>query len=183
LNAFTAKSEQKERINSELEWRQSLKTGDKVDIVKTVSIRDLKMSAWNRGTVIWVSQPEDSESGSPKIKVDIQYENDKDALQKRLDISDWRIAPLGTFTEDWNWRYEIKLGDVLDCLDEEKDWYKSTVLKTRVGTNQQGEEIQEIYVGFRTYEEEGSKEDDSGKKFFGWSEKYDTWYGVTDVQV
>lgn len=92
---------------------------------------------------------------------------------------DAQIAPLGTFTNDWDWRYDIKVGDNIDCIDHEKDWYKSTVLETRISRNPDGEEVREVYVGFRTYDEEGSKTDDEGRKFFGWSEKYDEWLGVT----
>ena len=41
----------------------------------------------------------------------------------------------------------------------------------------------EIYVAFRTYDDEGSKQDEDGRKFFGWSDKYDSWLAVTEPQV
>jgi len=98
-------------------------------------------------------------------------------------INDWQFAPVGTFTDDYDWRFTLEKGNIIDALDDEKDWYKSTILDTRMVKNVEGTEIKEIYVGFRTYEEEGSKEDDDGRKFFGWSSKYDTWYSVTDLAV
>jgi hypothetical protein len=91
--------------------------------------------------------------------VAIRYELDRSAEVKRFSLADPAIAPLGTFTDDWEWRYTLKPGDELDCLDDEKDWYKSTVIGQRTRRNAQGEEIPEIYVAFRTYEPEGSKQD------------------------
>ena len=86
---------------------------------------------------------------------------------------------MGTYTDDWDWKYDIKAGDLIDCIDHEKDWYKSTILEHRMTKNQDGNEVPELYVAFRTYDEEGSKIDEQGRKFFGWSEKYDEWLGVT----
>lgn len=40
-----------------------------------------------------------------------------------------------------------------------------------------------IFVGFRVYEEEGAKEDTDGRKFNGWSSKYDEWKSTNDIQV
>ena len=41
----------------------------------------------------------------------------------------------------------------------------------------------ELYIAFRTYDQEGSKTDEEGKAFFGWSERYDAWYAITDVFI
>jgi len=41
------------------------------------------------------------------------------------------IAPLRTFSNDFDWRYDLKKGDLVDCLDSEGIWYRSTVLDTR----------------------------------------------------
>ena len=39
-----------------------------------------------------------------------------------------------------------------------------------------GREQKEIYVGYRIYDEdEGHKTDDDGRKFIGWSNRYDDW--------
>jgi hypothetical protein len=118
-----------------------------------------------------------------KLEVEVKFERDRHALTRRFRLSDWRMAPLSTYTKDWDWRHEIKQGDLIDCMDEEKDWYKSTVVDTRTGQNADGEEFPEIYVAFRTYDPEGSKEDEQGRKFFGWSERYDAWQGATDARV
>jgi hypothetical protein len=97
--------------------------------------------------------------------------------------NDWRIAPAGTFTDDFDWRFKLEKGDTIDCMDDELDWYKSTVLDTRVVSNQEGQQFKQIYVGYRIYDEEGSKEDEDNRKFFGWSNKYDSWCNVTEPTV
>jgi len=196
------------RTESEMNWRlHELKVGDEVDVVKHAQVRDLTVSAWSRGTVVFKGPPQDEESTdvvmkdsgaashgaqaassqiqqpSQGIKLDIKYEHDREALVKRFDLMDRRIAPLGTYTDDFDWRYTLKTGDNIDCMDNEKEWYKCVILGTRLGQNPDGDAVPEILVAFRTYDEEGSKQDDEGRKFFGWSEKYDEWYGVSDVQV
>lgn len=68
-------------------------------------------------------------------------------------------------------------------MDTEKEWYKSTILDTRNCTNSLGEEVKEVFMAFRTYDPEGSKTDELGQNYFGWSSKYDAWYGVTDIAI
>lgn len=36
-----------------------------------------------------------------------------------------------TYTDDIDWKYELKEGDIIDSLDAENMWYRSTVLDTR----------------------------------------------------
>jgi hypothetical protein len=39
-------------------------------------------------------------------------------------------------------------------------------------------------VGYRTFDERGSKIDEETKqRYFGWSDKYDVWIAVTDPRV
>lgn len=38
-----------------------------------------------------------------------------------------RIAPPGTFTDDFGWRFDLKAGDLVDCVDKFSVWYRSTV--------------------------------------------------------
>ena len=78
---------------------------------------------------------------------------------------------------------QLEAGDLVDCMDNERDWYKSTVLASRMVPGANGEPVKQIRVGFRNYHEEGSKTDDAGETFFGWSSKYDIWMGVTEPLV
>ncbi len=90
---------------------------------------------------------------------------------------------MNTFTQDYEWRYSLQRGDNIDCMDNEKDWYKSIVLKFRMQTNRDNEKVQEIFVGYRHFHPEGSKTDDDGNKFFGWSDRYDNWISSGDIRV
>jgi hypothetical protein len=70
---------------------------------------------------------------------------------------------------------------MIDCIDNEAVWYRSTVLdvkETPVVDEDlpQAPPIREAFVAYRYYsEEEGHKVDEElgGKKFVGWSNKYD----------
>ena len=189
------------RVQAESGWRLAeLKVGDQVDAVKATRVRDATIRAWSRGTVVFKGIPGDdlaeneesdqnfaamdiNSDSADQVKVDVKFESDKQAHTARFDLADWRIAPPGTFAEDFDWRYDLEVGSLIDCMDDEKDWYKSTVMAIRSTCNADGDEVPEIYVGFRTFDEEGSKTDDEGRKFFGWSDRYDAWLAVTDVQV
>jgi len=104
------------------------------------------------------------------------------------------IAPLAQFTTSFGWRYELKKGDLIDCLDTEAIWYRSTVMKTRDLTmsqngeqiqvlNYRGDPIKQVFVAFRYYHDEGHKEDTEGGHFTGWTNKYDDWYNVSSPLI
>jgi len=38
-------------------------------------------------------------------------------------------------------------------------------------------------IGFRRYDEEGDREDDEGRSYYGMSQKYDDWFVVTDPRL
>lgn len=64
---------------------------------------------------------------------------------------------------EWDWKANIKVGDIVDCPDENV-WYNATVVKIYEGGR--------IKVGFRHYDERGTSSDEMGK-FFGWNSQYD----------
>ena len=108
---------------------------------------------------------------------------------------------MGTFTDSFDWRYSLSEGDLIDCIDTEGIWYRSTVLEVRdvttnkgalvgVGEDEENKEsnerpAREANVGFRYYsEEEGHKMDDEKHaKFVGWSNRYDEWIPVTSPRI
>ena len=102
------------------------------------------------------------------------------------------IAPPNTFTDDWDWRYQLTAEDMIDAVDSEVVWYKSTCLDNRAMSvpqidpeshNDKLIRSVEALVGFRIYEDEGHKVDDDGRKFTGWSNKYDDWVTVTSPTI
>jgi len=64
------------------------------------------------------------------------------------------IRPLGTHSQEEAWRMDILQGDVVDVLDKENVWRKSTVIHPE---NRQTYEAPIIKVGFRTYHHDGDK--------------------------
>jgi len=122
---------------------------------------------------------------SPETAIDIKYELSYIPDIRRYSLMSLDIAPMGTFTNDYEWRFDLKVGDEIDCMDQEKDWFKSTVIDHKLEANEEGEAVPIITVGFRTYDEEGTKwdEDDEKKKFFGWSKIYDESFSITDPKV
>ena len=103
------------------------------------------------------------------------------------------IAPYKTRCTDHDWRLNLKVGDEIDTCDTSHVWYTSTVLEVR----EQGESdkyYKEIKIGnlflstshplgYRTYNEDGDKVDADGRKFFGWSARYDEWFVVTNPRL
>lgn len=82
--------------------------------------------------------------------------------------------PLNTYCEDFEWREKLKPGDKVDVSDTTNVWYQSTVIDVRT-INEDGKEIKEVYIGYRTYHPQGEKTDVDGKKYTGWSPKFDEW--------
>lgn len=201
------------RTQPEFAWRmQELKVGDKVDVIKWATIHQhgtQLVQAWSRGTVVFRGVPEDDEAieaGKPgsnhqdgtgeealesehrqvlvQTRVDIRYERDRDAEVKRFGLFDAAFAPPGRFTEDWDWRLDLKVDDLIDCMDTEKQWLKATVLRTRVAENPEGEAVPEVYVGYRTFDDAGPRPDEErGQNYFGWSNRYDEWVPVTSPLI
>lgn len=84
---------------------------------------------------------------------------------------------------------------MIDCIDTEGTWYRSTVLNVREGPDQHIPEeeakvispnlppFKEVYVAYRYYDEEEGHKTDTEGKYVGWSDKYDQWYPVTSPVV
>ena len=85
------------------------------------------------------------------------------------------IAPLGEFSGDQEWKGELKPGDEVDAYDKAKSWYASTVLEVKEEKDVEGRTWDMLKIGFRLYRDDASKLDDEGKKYEGWSAKFDEW--------
>lgn len=144
-----------------------------------------KISHWAKATITTVMDPPD--------QFYVSFDNETHLSNRLVNRMGAEIAPLNTFTDDFDWRYEIKTNDLFDSLDSEAIWYKSTCLDQResqidqFNANEESNdvrEVKEVYVGYRIYdEEEGHKVDDDGRKYVGWSNKYDEWVSVTSPTI
>jgi hypothetical protein len=89
-----------------------------------------------------------------------------------------RICPLGSRTKGWEWRNKLKAGSIIDVLDIQSKWFLGTVLETKVEDG-----VKKVKVCFRVYLPNGSKSDDDGKTFEGWSANYDTWFPAHSIKI
>lgn len=93
------------------------------------------------------------------------------------------LARPGTFTGDFEWRWQLEVGDLVDCIDTEGTWYISTVLALR-DVGEAGSKVREAFIGYRYYDPEGTKLDEDGRsKYIGWSNKYDYWIPIVSPQI
>ena len=90
-----------------------------------------------------------------------------------------KIAPLGSKTNDWEWRSKIKKGDNIDVCDTQIKWYLSTVLKTKVDITN----TLLLFIGFRVYLPNGTKRDVEGKPYEGWSHQYDIEIPAHSIRI
>ena len=49
-----------------------------------------------------------------------------------VNLINQEIAPLGQFSTDYDWRLNLKKGDLVDCCDESTTWYKSVILDIEI---------------------------------------------------
>ena len=82
-------------------------------------------------------------------------------------------------TDDIQWRYNLKKDDLIDCQDDYRSWYWSTILDTRIDKNQ----CEQVLVGYRIYEAEGRKVDEDNNNYTGWGVKFDEWLSRTDPKI
>lgn len=96
------------------------------------------------------------------------------------------IAPSGTYTKDWDWRFRINPRDNIDACDDFGHWYCSTVLDTSFNPNTcliAAPLIEKIKLGYRYYTQNGTKLDSQGSFYEGWSEAYDEWVPVISMRI
>lgn len=109
----------------------------------------------------------------------------------KLNRDSEEIAQAGTYTNDWNWRFDIKKDQEISACDEYGNWYRSMVLEVVEDDETQderydceGKTIPRINVGFRFLDPYGQKEDDFNRKVTGWtSHKFDTWNCVAQPNI
>lgn len=178
-----------------------LKVGDRVDGVYGCTVSSHKFYHWMPGTVVMILDPskdQDSQMNAPnyndaassvlnkKFKVKFDGFEMKDGC-KFMNLVSFDLAPPNTFTDDFAWRKDLKEGDLVDCLDTEHMWYRSTILETRE-VKDDPESLdppnKDLFIAYRVYEEEGHKVDErDSRKFTGWSFRYDAWMAANTCLV
>jgi hypothetical protein len=93
------------------------------------------------------------------------------------------IAPFGENSKEQLWKADLKVGDECDAYDKAKVWYASTILEFKDQSDNDGRIWPMINVGFRLYREDAVKTDDGGKKYEGWSTRFDEWVPLWSPKV
>ena len=79
-----------------------------------------------------------------------------------INLNSCDIAELGTMSIDYEWRENLKKGDLLDVCDTTHVWYNSTVLDRKKRVGERGDEIIEVKIGYRVYDTTGTSVDENG---------------------
>lgn len=83
-----------------------------------------------------------------------------------VSIDSFRVYPVNTFTKDYQWRQNLKSGDLVDALDEFDNWIKATIIHR----------INDIVrVGFRLNQ--------SDKSFYGYTPEFDIVLQIYDYRI
>lgn len=163
-----SRDELKQIAMSHQTWRQEIQIGGQLDVqVKT----DTKITGWMLGTVTKIIGD----------IIEIKFTDSSVEYDKTVDRWSTNIAPAGQKTaEDYEWRNTELRG----CVDYEvdahdgNDWFKATILQTKMEQQLDGREIELAYVALRVYRAnphgKKMKEDERGT-YEGYSNKYDEW--------
>ena len=115
---------------------------------------------------------------APKfIKVKFVHDIGVTAVQFKSDSSE--IRPLGSMSDAEDWRLHMKKGDVIDVLDSQSVWRKSTVIEPE---DRVVYAMPMIKVGYRVYHKEGDNKDTMGD-YFGYGTSCDEFIGSFSVKI
>ena len=135
-----------------------------VDALKVDDEYNLKM--WSKAEITLISD------GILYLMFEDDY---KSVSSKQVPWYSIDVAPYNLRTKGDEWRKELKPGDFVDAYDSTKAWYQS-IIQSKEVVYHDDREIIKYRIGFRMYHPEGNKEDDLGRKYFGWSEKFDEYF-------
>ena len=71
------------------------------------------------------------------------------------------MAPYKTKSTNFDWRMQLKAGDLVDCEDHYGGWYCSTILE--ILEKEEGKK--QAKITFKVYDEKGNKYDQKGRYF------------------
>lgn len=102
------------------EFVELLQPGDQLDAVKYDT--STKKATWSRATLKEIDQ-----DGI----LSVEFLNDSRKATRDIMNDSIEIAPVGTYSKDFEWRLSIKEGDIIDCSEMYGLWYTSTVVRVR----------------------------------------------------
>ena len=150
-----------------------------MEVCKVESInkgqRSVNINSWKRGKVVSITEAEFNVCFLGEAPVEVSIEATSPYL-----------APLGFHTDAWQWRSQLKSGDLADLCDEYGIWYRGYIVERRAteGHDCEGTPIDEVKVAFRQLSSHfGVKKDENGDSYIGYGEKFDTWRNLYEGSI
>jgi ubiquitin carboxyl-terminal hydrolase 34 len=162
------------------QWEESISPGSYVDYLdKDMSATSANyhkptgVGSWTRAMIRSIDQ---------EGKVSLQLIGNGHIVDD-IPLSSYTIAPLGTFSKDFEGRENLTTGQEIDYLDN-RSWYRSTVLESIERLSTESNETRKyIKCAARIYRENGRCEDSKKRKYFGWGESFDVEISVHDPKI
>ena len=102
-----------------------------------------------------------------------------------------QIAPVGMYTDAWDWRLSLKKNDAIDTCDEYHSWFRGHITARRECTGEakgvdcEGKPLEEVCVALRyadsVYGTKKVANDD--QLYVGWLSKFDSWRSLTCTSI
>lgn len=116
--------------------------------------------------------------------ITVSYDGETENYDKELAITATDISPFGSYTGGNEWREQLKKSDVVDCMDPNSNWYKSTILDIQTFTDgKYNRSVPKILVGYRVYEGENLTKDNEGRSYNGLGQNSDEWLPLYSLRV
>lgn len=114
------------------------------------------------------------------LKLEFIY--DTKSVDKNYDRWSVEIAEFETKTKElWEWKKTLVNGSTVDAHDKTV-WNKATIFEIKEQTFGPERIVKMGFVGFRIYQEGGTKNDERGA-FEGWSHRFDEWISVFSPKI
>ena len=69
------------------------------------------------------------EEGEPKNRnFIVNYVGESLQNVKTYDMTETNIAPVGMYCQAWDWLNNLKVGDLVDSIDETHGWFRSFII-------------------------------------------------------
>jgi len=160
------------KVEKEKLWKE-IKIGSIIDVLKTETLRDAKLTGW---------VPAQVKNQDPVKGIQVEFKDgDLLWLENNKNISSYE-----RYTKDWDWRNNLKPGDIIDACDDYGHWFLSTVLAVKTKTKgppSYEEVLDKVRIGYRFYTPDGNKRDSQGNFYEGWSSVYDEWISINSLRI
>jgi hypothetical protein len=74
------------------------------------------------------------------------------------------------------------VGTFIDCNDK-TSWNKAHVMEIKEVEVTPTRIVKMAHIAFRIYQENGTKTDEKGQKFEGWSTRFDEWISIYNPRI